>query len=215
MMMTLRSAVYSAVVMIAFAGPAAAIEAENFTVPKQAVEAKAAYCEECHGTAARGFLGYFPIPRLAGQQTEYFKNQLQAYLEQRRKNNIMFNVARVLSPAMITALATNFHELDPKPIGGASKALGVAGKAIFQAGIADADIPACASCHGPDAKGDGEIPRLAGQLAEYIAEKLANWDKERGQNSANPDTSAIMQSIARNLTDAQIKAVAAYLSRLE
>jgi cytochrome c553 len=45
--------------------------------------------------------------------------------------------------------------------------------------------------------------------------KLTNWDKERGQDKANPDNSAIMGPIAHNLTDVQIKSVAAYLSNLE
>jgi cytochrome c553 len=45
--------------------------------------------------------------------------------------------------------------------------------------------------------------------------KLTNWDKERGQDKAKPDTSAIMGPIAHNLSEAQIKAVAAYLSFLE
>jgi cytochrome c553 len=45
--------------------------------------------------------------------------------------------------------------------------------------------------------------------------KLTNWDKERGQDKDKPDTSAIMAPIAHNLTEAQIRAVAAYLSYLE
>src|SRR6516225_2830281 len=65
------------------------------------VQAKLAYCEDCHGRAAQGFHGYYPIPRLAGQQTEYLKNQLQAFIEHRRTNNVMFNVAHSLSPAMM------------------------------------------------------------------------------------------------------------------
>jgi cytochrome c553 len=56
---------------------------------------------------------------------------------------------------------------------------------------------------------------LAGQLHDYIIRKLTNWDKERGQDKAKPDTSAIMQPIAHDLTEAQIKAVAAYLSYQE
>ena len=71
------------------------------------------------------------------------------------------------------------------------------------------------SCHGPQAKGDGPFPRLAGQLHDYILKKLANWDKERGQDPTNPDTSAIMQPIAHSLTKSQIAAIAAYLSYLE
>jgi cytochrome c553 len=42
-----------------------------------------------------------------------------------------------------------------------------------------------------------------------------NWDKERGQDPKNPDNSAIMEPIAHGLNEAQIKAVAAYVSYLE
>ena len=65
------------------------------------------------------------------------------------------------------------------------------------------------------AKGTDAFPRLAGQLHDYIIRKLTNWDKERGQDKAKPDTSAIMQPIAHDLTEAEIKAVAEYLSYLE
>jgi cytochrome c553 len=196
-------------------GQAYAQDADKNAVPKQELQAKIAYCENCHGAAAQGFHGYYPIPRLAGQQPEYLQNQLQAFVERRRTNNIMFNVSHVLSPAMRTALAENFHDLDPKPLGGGSTALVSAGEKIYQDGVPSADVPACASCHGPEAKGDGAFPRLAGQLSDYIFNKLKNWNNERGQDPANPDASAIMQPIAHSLTDQQIKAVAAYLSYQE
>ena len=63
------------------------------------LQAKLGYCKDCHGPSAQGYHGYFPIPRLAGQQTEYLENQLRAFIEHRRTNNIMFNVAHALSPA--------------------------------------------------------------------------------------------------------------------
>lgn len=193
----------------------AAGAAETGAASKQDVQAKLQYCEVCHGVSAQGFHGFYPIPRLAGQQTEYLKNQLQAFIEHRRTNNIMFNVGHVMSPAMIAALAENFRQLNPKPLGGAPKELAAAGKKIYEEGVEKTDVPPCASCHGPDAKGDGQFPRLAGQLYEYVTNKLTNWDKERGQNPAKPDASAIMQPIAHSLTEPQIKAVAAYLSYLE
>jgi len=185
-------------------------------VSKHELQGKLAYCENCHGVAAQGFHGYYPIPRLAGQQPEYLKNQVQAFVERRRTNNIMFNVAHVLSPAMLSALADSFHDLNPKPLTStAPNELVAAGKKIYEEGLPDRDVPPCASCHGPDAKGDGQFPRLAGQLPDYIFNKLKNWDKERGQDPAKPDTSTIMQPITHNLTDQQIKAVAAYLNQLE
>jgi cytochrome c553 len=155
------------------------------------------------------------MPRLAGQQPEYLENQLRAFVERRRTNPVMFNVAHVLTPSMVTALAMYFKDLDPKPLGGASRELTAAGKKIYQEGIAGTDIPACASCHGEDAKGQGTFPRLAGQLHDYILNKLVNWSKERGQDPARPDTSAIMEPIAHGLTRPQIVAVAAYLSYAE
>jgi cytochrome c553 len=154
------------------------------------------YCKVCHGVSAQGFRGYYPIPRLAGQQPTYLENQLQAFIEHRRTNNVMFNVAHSLSPSMVTALAANFNALNPPPLGGAPRQLVATGGRIFQDGLPDQDIAACAACHGPDAAGAGLIPRLAGQLDSYVIDKLANWGKERGQNPKIPDTSAIMSPVA-------------------
>ena len=185
-------------------------------VPKGELQAKITYCENCHGISAKGFHGYYPIPRLAGQQPEYIKNQLEAFVEHRRTNNIMFNVAHVLSPAMLDALTESFHNLNPKPLTTAApEELIATGKKIYEEGIANADVPPCAGCHGPEAKGEGQFPRLAGQLSDYIGDKLTNWASERGQNPANPDPSAIMAPIAHSLDQQQIKAVAAYLNHLE
>jgi cytochrome c553 len=127
----------------------------------------------------------------------------------------MFKVAHSLSPEMLAALAQHFNELNPKPLGGAPRELVDTGQKIFKEGVPEANIPPCATCHGPDAKGNGQFPRLAGQLYPYIIKVLGNWDKERGQDAANPDTSAIMKPIAHKLTKSQIQAVAAYLSYLE
>jgi cytochrome c553 len=208
-------AILLAVAFVFAVSAAHAKERETSPVSAQELKAKTDYCKTCHGVSAQGFRGAFPMPRLAGQQPEYLKNQLQAFIERRRTNPVMFNVAHVLSPPLQTALTTYFKDLNPKPLGGGPKELAAAGKKIYEEGVPSAEVPPCASCHGPDAKGADAFPRLAGQLNDYIFRKLTNWDKERGQDKANPDTSAIMQPIAHNLTEAQIKAVAAYLSYLE
>jgi cytochrome c553 len=179
------------------------------------VQAKLAYCEDCHGRSGQGFHGYFPIPRLAGQQTQYLKNQLQAFVEHRRTNNIMFNVAHSLSPGMIDALATDFRALNPPPLGGGARSFVATGEKIFQNGAPEVNVAACAACHGPDAQGSGEIPRLAGQLPEYIFNKLINWSKERGLIQSQPDISAVMSPVAHSLSRPQVEAVAAYLSHLK
>ena len=206
---SLQLAVKSAAALLAVM-IAGAARANDSNVSSQEVQAKLQYCEVCHGVSAQGFLGYYPIPRLAGQQIPYIQTQLQGFVEHKRTNNIMFNVGHVLSPAMITALATNFHDLNPKPLGNAPKELVATGKQIYEEGVPSANVIACATCHGKEAKGDGQFPRLAGQLYAYVTLQMTNWSKERGEI-----TSDIMAPIARGLTESQIKAVAAYVSNLE
>ncbi len=210
-----------ALLMVVFGAGAVAEEAKPAAAPAMSAvpvpefKAKSGYCETCHGLSARGFIGTNPMPRLAGQQPDYIKNQLQAFIEKRRLNPVMGNVAHVLSPAMVEALSTHFKNLDPPPYGGASKALMAEGSKIYHEGIGDGDVPPCAPCHGEDAHGLDQFPRLAGQLDGYVISKLTNWMKERGQNAKADDSSAIMDPIVQKLTKEQIAAVAAYVSDLK
>ena len=213
--MNSKSVLLISTLAILASAPVAAEDKGAAAVAPQVLKAKTDYCKTCHGLDGQGFRGSFPMPRLAGQQPEYLANQLQAFIDRRRTNPVMFNVAHVLDPAMVKALSEYFKDLNPKPLGGAPKELVPEGKKIYEEGVPSANVPPCASCHQPDAKGADAFPRLAGQLPDYIYRKLTNWEKERGQDKANPDTSAIMQPIAHDLTDAQIKAVAAYVSQLD
>jgi cytochrome c553 len=206
-------ALRTAVLVLAFIGTVA--RAEEKFASRGSVQAKLSYCKDCHGASAQGYPGFFPIPRLAGQQTEYLENQLRAFIEHRRTNNVMFNVAHALNPGMVSALAANFKQLNPAPVGGAPRQLSAAGKKIYEDGLPDANIAACAACHGPEATGSGEIPRLAGQLYPYVIKTLTNWGKERGQNPAKPDTSAIMSPVAHSLSKSQIEQVSAFVSYLK
>lgn len=210
-----RSWLLCAIFLVSTNLSAGAEERVAASVNPQTLKAKTDYCKTCHGIDGQGFRGSFPMPRLAGQQPEYLANQLQAFIDRRRTNPVMFNVAHALDPPMLKALAAHFQSLNPKPLGGASKALVPEGKKIYDEGVPSANVPPCASCHQPDGKGADAFPRLAGQLPDYIFRKLTDWDKERGQKKEQPDNSAIMQPIAHDLTEAQIKAVAAYVSQLE
>jgi len=174
-------------------------------------EAKLEYCKTCHGLSAQGYRGWFPMPRLAGQQPQYLENQLRAFIERRRTNPVMANVAHALNPSVVSALAGHFRNLDPRPIGGAPRQSLAIGRRIYEEGIPEANVPACSACHGTEGHGQNEIPRLAGQLYEYTVGQLTGW--VRGQGSA-VDTSAIMAPTAHNLTRSQVEAVAAYVSNL-
>jgi cytochrome c553 len=179
------------------------------------IQAKLLYCKTCHGLSGQGYHGYYPMPRLAGQQPQYIENQLRAFIEHRRRNAIMANVAHALSPSMLSALAHHFRDLNPPPLGGGGSRGEIAtGRRIYEEGLPESNVPACSACHGPDAKGQDQIPRLAGQLPDYFYSKLVNWSAERGQNSSMPDSSAVMGPTSHNLTKSQIAAVAAYVSSL-
>ena len=150
-LVSLRVALQTAMLAVIF--PAASHAQDRGTPARQGLEAKLEYCKTCHGLSGQGYLGYFPMPRLAGQQPQYIENQLRAFTERRRTNPIMFNVAHVLSPSMLTALAGHFRNLNPKPFGGAPRGSIATGKRIYEEGLPEANVPACSACHGTDGKG--------------------------------------------------------------
>src|ERR1700676_1477149 len=143
----------SVVMAVAFAiAVSATAQAEDKGISKSKIKAdvsqpelkaKTDYCKTCHGVSGQGFRGSFPMPRLAGQQPEYLKNQLQAFIDRRRTNPVMFNVAHVLSPPMLEGLTTYFQNLDPKPLGGAPKELKAEGKKLYEEGVPSAEVPPC------------------------------------------------------------------------
>jgi cytochrome c553 len=178
------------------------------------VQAKVAYCQDCHGPSGQGYPGFSPIPRIGGQTTKYLKNQLQAFAESRRDADASTAMSKIHGPdePMRTALAAHFSKLDPEPIGDGSKDLVAAGKKIYAEGVPTANVPACSACHGPEAKGKAEIPGLAGQLYPYTVEELQGWSEKRGNDLASGDMAAVMTPVAHAMSHAQIAAVAAYLS---
>ncbi len=211
---SLQSALVVAVTATVFSAAGRAQDRVTVNFSRSDLEAKIVYCKTCHGLSGQGYRGYLPMPRLAGQQPTYLENQLRAFIERRRTNPVMFNVAHALSPSMLTALAAYFKDLNPEPLGGAPRDFVATGKTIYEDGLPESNVPACAACHGMEGKGQGEIPRLAGQLFPYTVKVLTNWTKERGQGPTQ-DISALMKPTAHNLTQTQIEAVAAYTSALK
>ena len=75
---------------------------------------------------------------------------------------------------------------------------------------ADDGGQACSYCHGPDLKGGGVAPPLAGRSAAYLAREL--WDIKTGARGGF--AVAQMRSPAGRLNADQVRDVAAYLSSL-
>lgn len=210
-----RGLVLQAAILIMFASASARADGTNTSAfAKGDLQAKIRFCHDCHGSSGQGYRGVFPIPRLAGQTTTYIENQIQAFADGKRGDNIATILSKThgLSPAMRTDLASHFAALNPNPIGGGPRQLVETGKKIYEEGIPEANVPACSLCHGQDAKGNDANARLAGQLFPYTVRELANWSKDHGSTG---DSSSPMAAIAQGMTRPQIEAVAAYLSYLK
>jgi cytochrome c553 len=69
---------------------------------------------------------------------------------------------------------------------------------------------ACAVCHGPDLRGLGPVPGLAGRSPSYTARQL--YDMQR--KSRNTEWTELMAPVVEKLTDDDILAIAAYASSL-
>ena len=148
-----KLAAVTAILTIFFSATSRAEETDRTESPNGSLQAKIEYCTMCHGPSGQGYRGFFPMPRLAGQQPKYFENQLRAFTERRRENRYMSSVARTLSPSMRTALANHFMHLNPRPLGAAPKQLVATGKKIFEEGDPNTNVPACMACHGEEARG--------------------------------------------------------------
>jgi len=121
--------------------------------------------------------------------------------------DFMKGVARDLDEPTIQALSEYFAK--QAPIAGRAAPYGdvAKGKALYLDGDADRGLIACQSCHGPEGKGQGPIPRLAGQHADYV--KLQLKYIQSGVRNVEQ-----MQALIANLTEADFANLAAYVQSL-
>ncbi len=196
--------------MLALAAPA---YAQSGTEHSKDVDAKIAYCKKCHGQMGQGLAAAYTVPRLAGQTIPYLEAKFGIISEHKRDNptaeTFMVPVLGSVDPAIRKAVATHFNGLDPAPSGGGDRGLISEGKKLYEAGVPDAGVPACTSCHGPAAKGSELTPRLAGQVYPYTVKVLTNW------NIINKEQEGVKAPVQHQLTESQIAAVASYLSNLK
>src|SRR5579864_3966558 len=164
-------------------------------------------CTWCHGTEAQGFT---TAPRLAGQRQQYIMNQLLDFNHHTRDNPLskqyMWAAVENLSPQVARDLALYFSALPPKAAKDGDSELAARGKEIYELGIADSNVVACVVCHGPNAEGIRQIPRLGGLTHSYLKKRLEQW----GQGFHV--TAELMPQIARTLSAGDIEALASYLS---
>ena len=102
----------------AAAFPVAVSSARSHATARYSVQAKIRYCEDCHGTSAQGYRGYYAIPRLAGQLYPYVVKALSNFPKERGQNPaihgtsfIMLPVAHSLNRSQIKAVAAYVSSL--------------------------------------------------------------------------------------------------------
>jgi len=163
-------------------------------------------CGTCHGVQGNSQQPKFP--RLAGQSANYLAAQLKAFRGQSRGDpdalGYMWGMASQLDDATIDALARYYSGQRAERSASGRSELATRGKEIYEHGIESEGVPACAGCHGPDAHGIADFPRLAGQHSQYILKQLGSFQ-------TNMRNVAVMHGVAQNLRLAQMQAVAAYL----
>lgn len=176
-----------------------------------------AACARCHGFDGAG-VGIGAFPRLSDLSAEYLYEALENYAIGARPSGIMQPVAAELSESEMRALAAYYAGIDdapypPVPAPEAADAeLLAMGERLVTEGLPEAGIPACSTCHGPQAVADNPLyPALTGQYPEYIALQLHLW--KRGVRGDTP-YSEIMAAIARNMSEEQIRASALYYGAL-
>lgn len=172
-------------------------------------QTKAATCAACHN--ADGNSVNPDWPKLAGQSPGYISKQLNDFKSGARQNATMAPMAAPLSEADIADLAAYFSAQKQQP-GAASADLVAQGEAIYRAGDAETGVAACTACHGPTGAGNpaAKFPRVSGQHGKYLVGQLQAF--KAGTRANDPNT--MMRSIASRMTDAQMAAVADYMSGL-
>ncbi len=173
---------------------------------RHAVRLAVGTCGTCHGPTGVSQQPKYPL--LAGQNGNYLAAQLKAFRAQSRGDadaiGYMWGMAAQLDDPTIDALAQYYAAQTAGRGRPGDAALVARGRQIYEQGVAADGVPACAACHGPDAHGMGDFPRLAGQHAQYVMKQIGSFQ-------SNMRNVAVMHGVAQGLKVEQMRAVAAYL----
>ena len=163
-------------------------------------------CANCHGPNGNSTSATFP--RLNGQQAKYIVAQLKNFRGHNRGDPhamaYMWGMAAPLSDNEMSDIAKYLSSQRPtEPQKGG--ALAVEGRKIYNDGVDAHNVPPCAACHGDHGEGNGEIPRLAGQHADYLKMQLEDFRSLVRSNE-------VMHANTKDMTNREIEAVVSYLA---
>ena len=174
-------------------------------VPNKAERMAMTWCGECHGRDGNSISPQFP--KLAGQKSKFLEAQMKAMrdrvLNDQDSQDYMWGPAHNLDDETIKVIAKYFSKQKISSGGIANPAAVAKGKQIYEFKPANGD--SCADCHGLDAEGGQNEPRLAGQHSHYLIKQIYLVQAKK-----RPATEKMLASVGR-LSPDEIEALAEYL----
>jgi cytochrome c553 len=165
-------------------------------------------CFLCHG--AQGEAASEAYPRLAAQNAAYLVKQLRNFKSGERTSSAMQPMVANLGEEDFRALGLYFSRQKSVRHAPTDARLAARGMLVYTRGGGATEVAACTGCHGERGEGSENLPRLAGQVAGYLATQLRNFGSRVRTND-----NAVMHTIAARMTPEEIAAVAEFLSALE
>ncbi|SDK44954.1 c-type cytochrome [Microbulbifer yueqingensis] len=184
-------------------------------------KAKAAQCAACHGPDGNSPAAAFP--KIAGLGEKYLLKQLMDVKSGEREIPQMVGQLDNFDQQDLEDLAAYFASQKMQLSGAEPISVMLnnsenvdglqLGRELYRGGNSETGVPACMGCHSPTGQGNAPAgyPRLGGQWADYIETQLKAF---RAGERSNDGETRVMRSVARQLSDAEIKAVANYLAGL-
>ncbi len=176
----------------------------------EAGKTKAQVCFSCHGMNGDGNTNP-PWPALAGQHAAYISKQLADFKSGARMEPLMIAQVASLSEEDMADLGAFFASQKVKT-GAADESGTTLGEKLYRGGNKASGVAACMACHGPTGAGNpaAKFPQLSGQNTPYVVKALNDFRSGARKN----DTGNMMRGVAVKMTDAEIAAVAAYITGL-
>ncbi len=207
---SLSALVVACVTSLVHAQAPAAPAAAGASGAATTIESKVAMCIGCHGIP--GYQSSFPevhrVPMISGQSGKYITAALTAYKNGDRKHPTMRGIAGGLSEQDMADIGA-WYEKQAKPA--SDKPLKEPSPQV----AALLQKAACVSCHGANFSKpvDPSYPKIAGQHPDYLFVALKAYKAE--PNNVVGRSNGVMGGIAKQFSNAELKALAQYVGSLE
>jgi len=171
-------------------------------------------CAACHGE--NGVSTTPNTPSLAGQMATYTYKQLRDYVKKNRVNAIMQSQIEGLTEQESADLAVWFSTLPRPPATKADNQNLAKAEKMVSEGDGKRILPPCFVCHGTNGQGEKlDIPALAGQRADYIAQTLLDYKSKDPEVNRHNDIYGRMRLIAQQLSEQEIKDLGQYYQQMQ